>query len=186
MNKLPVMFVFFIPKVLVAASGTEAHGIPGVVWFQALNFILFVGLLWFLLKDKIKAFYSTKELQFQERFKAASIKKDKALQKLRKLEEKLEEISNTKDAQLVKAKTNASESVQTLLEHATFQVEKIQQESEETSRLLRSKAYEELKKGVIESAIDAVKLELKGKLSKDQHLKLFNEYNKRVSNESIR
>lgn len=170
---------------LFAASSQEvSHGVPKVVWFQALNFSLFAGLLWFILKDKIKAYYKNRQSGFQEKFKAASYKKREALQSLKAFEKRLEDLLNTKEAQIEKAKKHAATSVQALLNQTEAQVQQIQQESKETIDRLHAKAYEELKQNVIRTAVETVKKDLKN-ISSKQHIELFNKYNKRVSNENI-
>ena len=187
MSKWFVVFGIFIPKILLGASGSdsESHGIPVVVWFQVLNFTLFAGLLWFLLKTKVKTFYLSREQKFQERFKEASIKKEEALQRLKNFEEKSRELLATKDVQLEKAQKSATNSAQKLLDQANVQIQKIKQESKETADLLTTRAYEELKENLLENAIESVRLDVRDNMSSKQHLALIKKYNKRVSDESI-
>lgn len=179
------MLYFFIPQTIYAASGAPAHGVPSVVWFQALNFILFVGLLWFLLRGKIVKFYSNRELKFNELFKNASIKKEEALSELKNFEMKLNEINNTRDAQIAKAKSDSLKSNQNLLSQADIQADKIKKESIETANIEKKKVNETLKKYLLLNAIEDVSNGLKSHISSDMHSKLNNEFQNRVKNEHL-
>ena len=179
------MFYFFIPQTLYAASSAQTHGIPDVVWFQALNFILFVGLLWFLLKNKITKFYLNRELKFKELFKSASVKKDEALNELKNFEMKLSEISNTRDAQIAKAKEDSLKSNQKLLSQADTHANRIKKDSIETANIEQKKVHEMLKAHLLLSAIENVSNELKSHVSSDIHSKLHSEFKSRVKNERL-
>ena len=179
------MLYLFIPQILYAASSTQAHDVPNVVWFQALNFILFVGLLWFLLKNKITKFYLNRELKFKELFKSASIKKDEALNELKNFEIKLSEISDTRDAQIAKAKEDSLKSNQKLLVQADIHADRIKKESIETANIEKKKVYEMLKTNLLLAAVENVSDELKNHVSSGIHSKLYSEFKNRVKNERL-
>ena len=178
------MLYLFAPQILHAASGAQAHGVPSVVWFQALNFILFVGILWFLLKNKITKFYLDRELKFKELSKSASAKKEEALKELKYFDMKLSEISNTRDAQIKKAKENSLKSNQTLLDQADAQSDKIKKESIEIANIEKKKTHEYLRNYLLLSSIKNVSVEL-SQVSSKAHSKLYNEFKDRVKNERL-
>ncbi len=85
MNKLLLTLLAFAPVALFANSeGAETDIIQRTV-----NFVIFAGILWYLLADKIKAFFANRTLEIQseldkvqDTLKASQAKVDEAAAKL--------------------------------------------------------------------------------------------------------
>ena len=175
--------LFFVIEKAYAAAGEEAHGVPLIVLFQFINFSLFSFLLWFLLKEKIKKFFKHKQDSFNQIFKEASAKKEKALNKLTKFEQKLEEIINTKSAQIEKAKVDSLKPAKQLLEASQYQIAKINYETKETIELSYKKAFIDLKKYLLLKSSDNFLENIK-KISIDKKDSIL-KFQQEVKNESL-
>ena len=92
------IFVSIAIKDAYAASG---EGIPwGTVGPQSLNFVLFISLLIFLLRKRVKALFLQREQDYTQFFRKAEIERDKAekqklgiIQRLKTLEKETQEAS---------------------------------------------------------------------------------------------
>ena len=59
MKKLLLLALFVSPLALFAAEGAETN--YDIVQ-RTVNFIIFAGILWYLLADKVKAFFANRSL----------------------------------------------------------------------------------------------------------------------------
>jgi F-type H+-transporting ATPase subunit b len=134
-------------------SISDTDFIPRVV-----NFIVFAGILWYLLADKIKTFYADRSksiadsfAEVEERLKESERAKEALKKEVEEAHKKADDIIKTakKEAELIKSK---------ILENAKHEVEMLHKQFNE------QKAYEEskMKKEVVEDYLN--------NLVKDIHL----------------
>jgi len=125
---------------------------------RVINFVIFVGILWYLLADKVKTFYSDRSKAIADSFaevetklKESKVQKEALKEEVKLANKKAEEIVNTakKEAELLKSK---------VLENAKADIEMLNKQFNE------QKAYEEakMKKDVVENYLN--------NLVKDIHL----------------
>jgi len=134
-------------------SLSETDFIPRVI-----NFVIFVGILWYLLADKVKTFYSDRSkgiadsfAEIEAKLKESEKEKEELKEQLKSTSKKAEEIVNSakKEAELLKKQ---------VLEGAKSEIEMLNKQFNE------QKAYEEskMKKEVVETYLN--------NLVKDIHL----------------
>jgi len=125
---------------------------------RVINFVIFAGILWYLLADKVKTFYSNRSeeiansfAEVEEKLKASKDQKEALKKEVEEAHNKANDIINTakKEAELLKTK---------IVENAKNDIEMLNKQFNE------QKAYEEskMKKEVVETYLN--------NLVKDIHL----------------
>mgnify|MGYP001119620709 FL=1 len=150
MNKLLLTLLAFAPVALFANSeGAETDIIQRTV-----NFVIFAGILWYLLADKIKAFFANRTLEIQseldkvqDTLKASQAKADEAAAKL----EEAKKIA-AETVELAKSEVGAlKQKVADAVDHEIAQLsrnfdDKIEVETRKVQRQIVEEILEELLK----------------------------------------
>lgn len=151
MRLLVVLFVLLTSSLLLAAGGEVTHGgggIPKVVFHQALNFVLFFGLLFVLLKKTVANTFQTRHADFHSALtKAQAAKKDAEARK-KEIQDRLNKLEST-----------AAESLQTARAEAETLRKKIMQDAADISQNLRTEAQK-----TTQHEIERAKTELREEL----------------------
>jgi len=130
-------------------SISETDFIPRVI-----NFVIFAGILWYLLADKVKTFYADRSKKIADSFAEVEAKlKDSKAQK-EALQKEVEETHKKAEDIIATAKKEAEILKANILENAKLEIEMLHKQFED------QKAYEEskMKKEVVESYLsDLVK-----------------------------
>ncbi len=107
-----------LPVLAVASGDAEASGSGETdIFWRVINFAIFFGILYYLLADKIKAFFQGRSegiassfSEIEEKKKAAKVEKEDAAQKVKQAEVTANDlkVSAKKEAELMVAKINES------------------------------------------------------------------------------
>ena len=165
-NDKVFLLICFAPVITYGAIGADHEGVPSIVWFQFLNFTLFVGLLYFVLKNKIKKFYSDRKLKFDKIFEQENELRENAQQRLNKFENKLNQLNESRELQIQKAKQNSVKSTESFLLDANESAKKIMDECEWIINFEKQNAVDELKNHLLDRAINDVSSKIKSKKPK--------------------
>jgi F-type H+-transporting ATPase subunit b len=134
-------------------SMSDTDFIPRVI-----NFVIFAGILWYLLADKVKTFYAERSNKIADSFAEVEAKlKDSKAQK-EALQKEVEEAHKKAEEIIATAKKEAEILKEKILENANAEIAMLHKQFEE------QKAYEEskMKKEVVEAYLN--------NLVKDIHL----------------
>ncbi len=148
------------------AAAETAHeegdhgGPPKVVFYQVLNFLLFAGLLFYLLKDKVKSFYQSRFDLFQKQFKAARREREEIESSYKDYQQKLEQINLTTEDQIKKARQEASATKARMLDEAHLEAERIQQSAQTLLDLEHKRTKRLIQAGFVEKIIDRIQSEI--------------------------
>ncbi len=157
-----ILFMSFL-GISQALGATDSHeGVPKVVFYQFLNFSLFVGLLFYLLKDKIRAFYKSRFDRFQEQFQAAQKEREDMEVAHKDYTQKLQEITTTSQEQIAKAQKEALATKDQMLKEADIEATRIQNEALSLLDLEHKKA----KRQLIAEFAEKIILQVQTKISK--------------------
>lgn len=133
LNLLLAMATVFGSSVVMAAEEGGHHaaagGIPSSLWLYVINFILFIGLMFFLLRKPIKTAFASKI----ETYEAAVRRGEKARQDA---EAKRLEI----EQRLVQLQANANKSIESARVEAKKIADQLNADAQELSRRLRDEA----------------------------------------------
>ena len=143
----------------------EAHGVPKIVFYQVLNFLLFAGLLFYLLKDKVRSFYQNRFDLFQEQFKAAYKEREEMEASYKDYQQKLKQINLTSEDQIAKAKQEASATKARMLDEAGLESERLQKEAQILLDLEHKREKRIIQAGFVEKVIEKIQSEISESLT---------------------
>lgn len=149
MKKLLLLGLALAPMALFASEGAETD--YDIVQ-RTVNFIIFAGILWYLLADKIKAFFAGRTASIQaeldkveETLKASQDKVDDAVKKLEEAKTLASEIVEGAKADVDSVKQKVAEAVETEIANLDKNFdEKIKVETSKAKRQIVSEVLEEL------------------------------------------
>ena len=157
---------------LAATEGSDHHGVPKVVFYQVLNFLLFAGLLFYLLKDKVKSFYQNRFDLFQKQFEAAYKEREEMEASYKDYQQKLEQINLTSEDQIAKAKQEAGATKSRMLNEVDLESKRIQQEAQTLLGLEHKREKRLIQAEFVEKVIDRIQSEISGNVT-DEDKKAF-------------
>ena len=140
--------------VFAFASGAaeEAHGEGSDIFWRLINFLIFFGILYYLLADKIKAFFKGREAgiagrlsEVQEKLKEAKAEKEAAQQKAKEAEATASDLVDAakKEAALMTEKINQTLAHDKELLEKSFQ-ERIEVEAKKMKKEVVDEVLEEM------------------------------------------
>ena len=149
MKKLLLLGLALAPMALFASEGAETD--YDIVQ-RTVNFIIFAGILWYLLADKIKAFFAGRTASIQaeldkveETLKASQDKVDDAAKKLEEAKALASEIVEGAKADVDSVKQKVAEAVEAEIANLDKNFdEKIKVETSKAKRQIVSEVLEEL------------------------------------------
>ncbi len=150
MSLVKVSSVLLLASVAVFASGsghTETDIIP-----RAVNFLIFAALAYYLLADKLKAFFSGRTASIAKAYEDAENKIKEAKAALNEAKAKKEEAAKIANELVVSAKSDAILQVKKIAEHGDEEVVRIKKAADEEMLMLRKKAIVD----VVESTMDEI------------------------------
>ncbi len=150
MSLVKVSSVLLLASVAVFASGsehTETDIIP-----RAVNFLIFAALAYYLLADKLKAFFSDRTASIAKAYEDAENKIKEAKAALNEAKAKKEEAAKIASELVASAKTDALFQIKKIAEHGDEEVARIEKAADEEMLMLRKKAIVD----VIESTMDEI------------------------------
>lgn len=150
MSLVKVSSVLLFASVAVFASGsehTETDIIP-----RAVNFLIFAALAYYLLADKLKAFFSDRTASIAKAYEDAENKIKEAKAALNEAKVKKEEAAKIASESVASAKTDALLQIKKIAEHGDEEVARIEKAADEEMLMLRKKAIAD----IVESTMDEI------------------------------
>lgn len=140
----------FAPLALFASEGAETDIIQRTV-----NFVIFAGILWYLLADKIKAFFANRTLgiqaeldKVQDTLKESQAKVDEATLKLEEAKKLAVEIVSGANAEIDSIKSKVAQAVDNEIAH-------LNKNFDEKIKIETRKAKKEVVQGVLEELLSS-------------------------------
>lgn len=181
MKNLLVLTIALLSAETVLAAGGE--GIPTqTIIFQAINVSLFVGLLTFLLRGKIKDHFISREASFHEAKNRAEELLKKAEEQRREIEVKLRDLDATQKETIERAKKEAAEMKKNILAEADTLSEQIRKEANKSAEMEIRRVRESLRQQLMVEAVEQSRNAIAGNLSSDDQSRLQAEFIKKVGN----
>ncbi|MDD2640679.1 MAG: F0F1 ATP synthase subunit B [Arcobacteraceae bacterium] len=147
MKKIVLFMLAFAPLALFASEGAETDIIQRTV-----NFVIFAGILWYLLAEKIKAFFANRSLgiqaeldKVQDTLKESQAKVDEATLKLEEAKKLAVEIVSGANAEIDSIKSKIAQAVDNEIAHLNKNFdEKIKIETKKAKKEIVQSVLEEL------------------------------------------
>ncbi len=183
LRKLSCLAVFFLPLIARAQEQEAAHegGLPPVVYFQAINFVLFAGLLVYLGRKPIREYFSGR----QEKFNAALIKaataKSEAEARKQEIQKKIDDLQASSDQELARAKAEAQDLHARILKEAEGLSANLRVEAGRTATFEIERAKNELRESLLSQSVAFSAKLLKEKIGEGDQKRLQTEFSDSVS-----
>lgn len=162
------------------AHGGEAHGIPTVVYYQALNVAIIIIAAIVFGKKGIAAFFVDKRESFlKAQEKAQSVLKN-AEQEYKLMKERHDKLMMTREESLAKAKADANDLRLQMVRDAEALSIKLQNEAKLSAKIEIERAKNQLKEQIIRDAFELSKRDLGSKATSADQKKLQDDFISKV------
>lgn len=160
-----------------AEAAHGAHGIPwGSLGVQAFNFGALFILLFIVLRKSVAAHFEHRSKDYRQLVERAEVAKRQAEQGHREIKERLAKLESTAESGLVKARAEAEELKNRMIQEARSLSDKLQHEAQRTTATELDKAKAELRRELLQAALKASGENLKGGLDPAEQKKLQKEF----------
>lgn len=155
---LALLAVAALPA-LAAAEGGGGHGtgheggIPSVVFYQAINFLMFAGILFYFLRNPVKNYFSGRGTAFNAALIKARAAKEEAEAKRQEAAARLGQLTANADAQIAQAKTDAEALRLRLLKDAEDISRNLRNEAARTAEFEVERAKNELRQELLNQSV---------------------------------
>ena len=162
------------PSLLLLFLAAESGPIQGIL--KWVNFLVFFGLLGYLLRHPIKEFFASRTRAIQEGLESGRRAREEAAQRLQEIEGRLERL----EVEMAELRANADSEAETertrLREAAGAETERIFASAEQEMRALAKSARGELKSYVAGLAAELAEQRIRGHLTPERQVALLREY----------
>lgn len=174
-------FLFLLPAFAIAAGSGhgEAHaagGVPMAVVFQAINFLIYVGVLYFLLRKPVLSFFTGREQAFKQALVKAESAKREAEAKKREIQDRLNRLETTADESVAQAKAEAAALKARILKEASELSQKLRDEAHSATEFEVARAKHELREELLVQSVAAAREMLADQMAEPDQKRLQTEF----------
>jgi len=152
MSLVKVASVVLLTSVAVFAS-EGGHGQTDIMP-RAVNFLIFAALAYYLLAEKLKAFFAGRSASIAKAYEEAENKIKEAKVALSEARAKKDEVSKLANELIASAKTDAITQAKKIAEHADEEIVRIKKATEDEMSMLRKKAIIDTVEEAVGEVID--------------------------------
>lgn len=181
MLKLIVIYILSTAAFGAGAAEGEHHEIPwGLIIKQAVNFGVVIGVLIYLLKNKIGEFFRDRAASFDKLVVLARKAKEDAETQKRDISARLERLQATAQDSVEQAKREAEELKAKIQAEAKLLAEQIRQDAMKTAEREVHKAKQELREEVLSQAMKTTREVMKTSVKEVDQTRLQNEFVEKI------
>lgn len=183
---LTALMILIVTSSMVYASGGSGEGsdhggqLIDFGW-RVINFIIFVGVLYWLFKDKIKEFFSGRRADIKLSLEEAMAAKEEAEKKFKeysvKLEKATEEINEISEMIRAQGLTEKEK----IVENAKITAERMKEDAQSRIEQETKKAKSQLRAEAVELSIQMAEEILKKNVKEKDHENIVEDYLKSIS-----
>jgi F-type H+-transporting ATPase subunit b len=160
---------------------TEEHmSVPPVVFHQAVNLAILCGILFYFLKDNVRAYYKNKRENFLKSAREVAEMKRQVEEQAQLLKNKIRELDTTADQAQKAAEASAREYQVKLLGEAREQAEKLKRETEKTVKAEVYRAVESLKAEIVDQSITSSRQLIGTQIKDNDQKRLLSEFVEKI------
>ncbi|MCE5211068.1 MAG: F0F1 ATP synthase subunit B [Deltaproteobacteria bacterium] len=179
-SSIAALFALLITAGLAFASEAEGGHGGAELWksfgLKTFNFIVLVGLLWWLLAAKIKEFFVGRRAEIKESLEKAVDRKAEAEKKYREYSDKIDKASTEIDGIIEMIKAQGATEKQKIIEDAERTARKMKEDAQARIEQEMKKATEQLKAQTVELSVQMAEEILKRSITQDDHKAMVKEY----------
>ncbi|HRK06342.1 MAG TPA: ATP synthase F0 subunit B [Pseudobdellovibrionaceae bacterium] len=180
---LGLVILLSLPLALTAfAAGSGDHhgGIPTVLWLQVVNFVLYVGLLVYLLRKPVRSFFEGRVENYNSALKRAEAQKREAETKRREIQERLTRLESTSAQSIAEARAEAEALRQRVLVEAKELSEKLRAEAQRTAQIELERAKFALRQEMLSQSVQLASKILADKIQEPDQKRLQSEFVEKI------
>lgn len=183
-NLLLVVINLLLSRLVFASSGHDAHdadhGVPAVVYYQAINVGIILMAGFYYGREKIVGFFTNKKTQFLQAQEKAQATLKQAEKEHHEVKARLDKLKGNKEESLLKAKADATDLKNQIIQDAHALAKKLKDEALLSSKLEIERAKYQLKDQLIREAFEISKKDLSAKATSDDQKKLQEDFISKV------
>lgn len=183
MNKLIALYVLVAPALAFAQEHGEAHGggheaagLPTAVYYQAINFVLYAGLLFFFLRKPVKNYFSNRQADFKQALIKAEAARKEAETKKKEIQERLARLQNSSQDSIAQARAEAEALKAKILQDAAELSQKLREDARRTAELEIERAKHELREELLNQSVALAQKMLADKMVEQDQKRLQTEF----------
>ena len=189
----PILLISLTLALLIAvnsvyASGSSEGGNTKSQWFEfawkTLDFILLVGLLYWLLAEKIKIFFVGRRQEIKDSMENAAKQKTEAEKKYREYSEKIDKASHEIDGIMEMIKAQGVAEKQKIIEDADKVAQKMKEDAQARIEQEFNKASSQLRSEAVSLSVEMAEEILKKNITAQDHEVMVREYMDKVVNKN--
>ncbi|MDK2957011.1 MAG: F-type H+-transporting ATPase subunit b [Desulfovibrionales bacterium] len=162
-------------------GGGEHHALPWMNFIlRWINFIIFVGLIWYLAGKKIKDFFVGRQKGIKKDLEDLDQRRIEADKQLKEVEQSIANIEQEKQAIMDKAREDGEAAKAAIIAKAKESAEKIRAQAVLSAEHETQAAIDALRADMADMVVAAAAKILEEKLDQGRHEKLVDEYIKKV------
>ena len=173
---MAIVLALLTVAVAFAADGQGDEGqsvVMNFIW-RLLNIAIFVGILYKLVGDKLKAFFSDRRTGIRTELENLETRKTEAEVHLAEIKQRIANLDTEREAILKESKAQAEQIKAAILAEAHKQAEQIREQALRTAENEGKAAMEQLRASLADEIVAAAAALLQSKLDGAQHEKLIN------------
>jgi F-type H+-transporting ATPase subunit b len=143
---------------------------------KSFNFLVMIGLLYWLLAAKIKEFFSGRRVEIKESLEKSVERKSEAEKKYREYSEKLDKASTEIDGILEMIKAQGITEKQKIIEDAEKTAKKMKEDAHARIEQEMKKAADQLRAQAVDLSVQMAEEILKRSITQDDHKAMVKEY----------
>lgn len=182
---LPAIAIVILTSVVVYASGEsgEGHGNSAKYinfGWRVLNFAILVGVLYWLLREKIKDFFVGRRTDIKTSLEEAVTAKEEAEKKFKEYSAKLDKATEEIEGISEMIRTQGLAEKEKIIENARITAEKIKEDAQARIEQETNKAKSQLRAEAVELSIQMAEEILKKNVKKEDHEDIVEDYLKNL------
>jgi F-type H+-transporting ATPase subunit b len=178
------ILVIFLILISVAFAGESEAGHGSGEWFdlvkKSFNFLVLIGLLYWLLASKMKEFFSGRRAGIKEDLEKSVEKKAGAEKKYREYSEKLDKASTEIDGIIEMIKAQGITEKQKIIEDGEKTAKKMKEDAQARIEQEMKKATDQLKAQAVDLSVKMAEEILKRSITQEDHKSMVKEYVNKV------
>jgi F-type H+-transporting ATPase subunit b len=183
MNMIFNLLIDFANASSSGHGGGHDEGIPTIVYYQAINVSIFIGILYWFGKDKVREFFSARLSEFHRlALETEQARKNLEHKKL-DLVRRSQQLQATSAQSLVEAKSEAEKMYLGEIEKSKQQAQKVAKDVEAQILTEQQKMIETLRQEALEMSVASAEQQLKG-LDSGEKQKVAQNVQKRIEGAS--
>ena len=163
-----------------AAGGGSHDGIPSVVWYQLLNFSIALIVLAALLRKRLASYFEAKKDDYLEAVKRVETAKADAARRQADVKERLSDLEGTSAESLERAKREAGELQQKIIQEAEAMAKNLREEARRTAEAESRRAVDTLRREVLQFSIQSARKNLQGQMKEQDQQRLQKEFVEKI------